>query len=99
MDKVYEKLGFFNKIKNRMARGVVLTFIFYVIFLLILLATCHTNFSLDVVFLWVAVPSFYLAVVAAIATELSWSASAFFAKKGAAAAAEIENQKLKEEGV
>jgi hypothetical protein len=37
MDRVYEKLDFFTKIKNRMARGVVLTVVFYVVFMISLL--------------------------------------------------------------
>jgi hypothetical protein len=93
-----EKPGFFAKIKHRLARGLVVTGAFYLIFMIILIATNRTKFDTDVFILWVLVPDIYLSIFAAIIAELSWSASAFIIKREMSAAAGKQTETLKEEG-
>jgi hypothetical protein len=80
---------FFEKIKHRLARGVVIAGVSYVVFMIILMATNRTNVGADVLLLWMLVPVIYLSLAAAVLAEASWSLAVHYTKK-----AQQENQTI-----
>jgi hypothetical protein len=103
MERIEEKPQFpeqitqiFNKIKHRLARGVVIAGISYFVMMIILLATNRTNVGADVLLLWILVPDIYLSIFVAALAEFSWSVATHFARK---ALLEEKKQPIKEEGV
>ena len=80
-DQAREKPGFFERMKHRVARGLVIAGASYIVFMVILLASNRTNVSADVLVLWMLIPVLYLSIVAALLAESSWSAAVHFSKK------------------